>query len=681
MELKLSSGYKSITDNDKQAIERLNFPDFSIITGANGSGKTHLLEGMNNRKIQILDDNGHPNTYKVVYFNYADFNFNCDKPRQNMPSNDPFHELRKLKNAILQFVRKDKLHVPFDPLYKPMFALSNTPLFLDYSDFSFSKLLFHYRKADINEKRKLVDTFVREMISKKVRQSFGELVSEKVRSVFASVKEWFSKKEHPDLNVTKIISEALESFVSKYDHLIKDKTVKEIRISSKERNFSETEMGKNFIRICEKYFLDRARHLSRDRRKSSDSKETFNIEKSREDFIESNGNNPLADFNKILRKIGLNNYSFKEEFPLKDDDIIRLSPQDNEENTLVGYQYIPLLSNGKILITIDALSSGEQILLGLATFFYDQKRKKNENFVLLLDEVDTNLQPSMIKKLLSLIQNNFIKDYKLKVFLVTHSPTTVALAPENSVFVMHRPEDDKPRIEESGNENALKILSEGFVSITKNSSDLEISYNISRTKLPVLFVEGITDRIILETAWKKLFPRSEQEFLIEACQGTNFISAMLKNPNHDIFTKNKKKKFISLFDFDQEGYNHWKDLKKSKFPIEIEASPSNCLTIRHENQEKYAILLPVPETSIKDQVINSNNTPFDNPELSIELLFYGTLGVSEQHFEKVEFPGCGKVIKFKGDKAKFASIIGQVSDENFENFRPLFEQIKKILDR
>jgi hypothetical protein len=47
-----------------------------------------------------------------------------------------------------------------------------------------------------------------------------------------------------------------------------------------------------------------------------------------------------------------------------------------------------------------------------------------------------------------------------------------------------------------------------------------------------------------------------------------------------------------------------------------------------------------------------------------------------EHFEEVDAPG-GKIIKFKGNKNKFATkIVPNLPKESFEVFRPMFEFIK-----
>ena len=123
--------------------------------------------------------------------------------------------------------------------------------------------------------------------------------------------------------------------------------------------------------------------------------------------------------------------------------------------------------------------------------------------VLLLDEVDASLHPSMMRNMLGVIQNIFLKN-DIKVILVSHSPSTIALSPEESIFIMNKSGEN--RIEKRSKKEALSILTEGFATLNDIEPTLSIDYNLSKTDLPVLFTEGITDKIIIEEAWKKLNP-------------------------------------------------------------------------------------------------------------------------------------------------------------------------------
>ena len=64
MILKFLNNYASITE-----FSDINIPNFTVITGVNGSGKTHLLKGIEKGFIRI---EGNP-TDKIKYFDYQSF--------------------------------------------------------------------------------------------------------------------------------------------------------------------------------------------------------------------------------------------------------------------------------------------------------------------------------------------------------------------------------------------------------------------------------------------------------------------------------------------------------------------------------------------------------------------------------------------------------------------------------
>jgi len=113
-------------------------------------------------------------------------------------------------------------------------------------------------------------------------------------------------------------------------------------------------------------------------------------------------------------------------------------------------------------IDFSALSSGEKVLMALVASIYKTSSDHRFPDILLLDEIDASLHPSMIRNLLDTIDKIFIKN-DTKVILVTHSPTTVALAPNESVFVMNK--DGLNRIEKKSKQDALSILTEGFATL------------------------------------------------------------------------------------------------------------------------------------------------------------------------------------------------------------------------
>ncbi|MDQ6949039.1 MAG: ATP-binding protein [Actinomycetota bacterium] len=95
----------------------------------------------------------------------------------------------------------------------------------------------------------------------------------------------------------------------------------------------------------------------------------------------------------------------------------------------------------------DELSTGERTLLAIAmTLFGANNMGETLGMpkLLLLDEPDSGLHPSMIRRLLDLLQDVLWSKHQVKVLLTSHSPTTIALAPEPSLLIMRR--SSRPRL-------------------------------------------------------------------------------------------------------------------------------------------------------------------------------------------------------------------------------------------
>jgi ABC-type ATPase involved in cell division len=80
------------------------------------------------------------------------------------------------------------------------------------------------------------------------------------------------------------------------------------------------------------------------------------------------------------------------------------------------------------------LSSGEKVLLQLVLWLYTAGKVGHFPKLLLLDEPDAHLHPSMTTQFLDVISEVLVNRYGVRVIMTTHSPSTVALAPEGTVF-------------------------------------------------------------------------------------------------------------------------------------------------------------------------------------------------------------------------------------------------------
>lgn len=112
-------------------------------------------------------------------------------------------------------------------------------------------------------------------------------------------------------------------------------------------------------------------------------------------------------------------------------------------------------------VNFSDLSSGEKVLISLVFYLYNSQEKNIFPKLLLLDEPDAHLHPTMSQQFLNVIKNVLVDKYDVQVIMTTHSPSTVMLAPDESIFEMSRVE---PRIKKSQSKNhSVSLLTAGLV--------------------------------------------------------------------------------------------------------------------------------------------------------------------------------------------------------------------------
>lgn len=162
------------------------------------------------------------------------------------------------------------------------------------------------------------------------------------------------------------------------------------------------------------------------------------------EFVRINQIPPWDFVNKILEESRL---PFRINYPSKN-------------NFLEAYEPKLIRQNNGAEMRFNDLSSGEKVLMSFALCVYNATGKNPIVFpkILLLDEVDAPLHPEMVGIMFKVIKNILVDDHKIKVVLTTHKPTTVALAPEHSIFQMVQ---DGPELRPITREKAVSILTVG----------------------------------------------------------------------------------------------------------------------------------------------------------------------------------------------------------------------------
>jgi energy-coupling factor transporter ATP-binding protein EcfA2 len=91
-------------------------------------------------------------------------------------------------------------------------------------------------------------------------------------------------------------------------------------------------------------------------------------------------------------------------------------------------------------VTLDfsALSSGEQVIVATYLWLYTGREYGVLPSLILLDEPDAHLHPSMIRGFIKSLNDILVKKHGCRIIMTTHRPDTVASAPGGSLFEMFR---------------------------------------------------------------------------------------------------------------------------------------------------------------------------------------------------------------------------------------------------
>lgn len=291
--------------------------------------------------------------------------------------------------------------------------------------------------------------------------------------------------------------------------------------------------------------------------------------------------------------------------------------------------------------------------------------------IVLVDEIDlhlhVDLQHRVLPKLMSLFP-------KVQFIVTAHSP----------MFVMGMREtfsDPGFRVIElpTGNLIASEEFSEFShalnVFVRSQRFDRVVLEHICRSEVPVVIVEGKSDKMHLETAWKKLFSDTPMPWRIESSGGVG------DNPKNgsagELRTMLRACAFqaqrpvVGIFDHDREGMAQYGSLLiNDGFAVITED-----LHAKHSTAPVHAVALPVP----------SNRKLFvgSDPKrcfLSVEH-FYSDERLHEFNVADEPVVPDSKVfgIRSKADKTRFAKATADFDPSEFENFRLIFDRIRSLI--
>jgi hypothetical protein len=229
---------------------------------------------------------------------------------------------------------------------------------------------------------------------------------------------------------------------------------------------------------------------------------------------------------------------------------------------------------------------------------------KDRNCLTLLDEPDAFLHPEWQFEFLRQVLD--ITDTAAKnnhVLMSSHSASTITTASESQIRLIDF-DGDKVTTTRASKTDIIRSLSAGLITLSETEAKLNINHILRNSRGAVLFSEGITDELILETAWSKLYPTVKCPFEIQGAFDRIFLRNLFSRDDLKITFPNRK--MFALFDFD-EAFDDWNGLKKERDEV---TDPFKGLTKQLKYTDHYASLLPVPNVDfIKRQVLDGSDKP------------------------------------------------------------------------
>lgn len=170
-------------------------------------------------------------------------------------------------------------------------------------------------------------------------------------------------------------------------------------------------------------------------------------------------------------------------------------------------------------VSFNELSSGEKVLMSLAFGVYyahDRRQIAHKPALLLLDEIDAPLHPAMAQVYLRILKETLVEQHDMSVIAATHSATTVAMAPEDSIYLM---DNEQGQITKLSKNEAINRLSVGVPT-------LSVSFDGRRQ----VFVESPIDAEVYDLLYQVLRPH------FNSARSLAFISTGTRTSRGDVNT-------------------------------------------------------------------------------------------------------------------------------------------------
>lgn len=418
----------------------LSFPpteiisDFVVITGINGAGKSHLLEAIENGAVSVQGIQSR--APQIRRFHHTNMQPNATSAAN--PTNVWAQRVRLWDEIRGQITRqKEVIRTNLVRQGVPSEYVTNIEAVVTWTQDDIAEIVDDADKAA------------------RIHQNLKTLLTRADNAV------WNQWLHNPAL------SRAVQSIRSQYAHvfsLSEDTFSRHVPLDLTQTDVFQQNFAALFASYHRYYEQNRMNRFYAEK----DGEDCWWLDE--EQFEQSYGNPPWETVNKILKAAFL---------PLR----------VNHPKGLLDQPFTLNLYHTELDCKVDYanLSSGEKIILSLAhCLYYAQSEYSSLKLpqLLLLDEPDAPLHPTMTRNFMNVVEQVLVRNLGVKVIMTSHSPSTVAFAPEGSVYRLDR----SPRkLYPCSKEAAISVLTDGFATVMPTTRFVIVEAGFDQEAYQALF--------------------------------------------------------------------------------------------------------------------------------------------------------------------------------------------------
>ena len=464
LHLKLKSPFLSIKN-----LNEINLPDFVVLIGKNGVGKTHILAGINRGNISVTE----LNDSEIEFFNLHSFQMTD----QNQRNDNMQLALQTVEAYFQDGSPSDGSPSALVNIVQRVFDETLETNELVVGSDAYNEFVHGFRNAiccteSLSDFPKVHDS--------KLLNNYCKHIKSAVTNRLNTVDRRRSSSTRSNMDSLSLILLAMRQN-KKLPHEITRNDV--YSAANYQIGFIQNDINKVFAR----YKIDQFMWALTEGFSSDDSFKSL-ISQYRSE------NQPpwemLRKYLVLLRESSKDPGLFDFDFSDPENDKLRF-------HDFKQFKFTTQLTNRTSgdRYPVSSLSSGEQVLMSLFFALFNQSLGRRQPKLLLLDEVDVVLHPSMITSLVSALKRYFVEN-GTSVIMATHSLTTISLIDEQEIFRVFRGSDGVEVLPTTKPE-AISELSEGIATI---ETGLKISSSVATV---TILTEG--NNFLHLKKWASLF--------------------------------------------------------------------------------------------------------------------------------------------------------------------------------